>query len=60
VTYQFLGLAEGVLHVGEAEAGHGDELTHDRHKLVAELLRPLLLIFQLLRWKVIQKRNNTF
>lgn len=48
VTYQVLGLGERVLHVGEAEAGHRDELTHHRHKLVAQLLRPLLLVFQLL------------
>lgn len=51
VTYQFLGFSERVLHVGEAEAGHGDELTHHRHELVAQLLRSLLLIFQLLRGK---------
>lgn len=47
-TYQLLGLAEGVLHVGEAEAGHGDELAHHRHKLVSQLLRPLLLVVKLL------------
>lgn len=51
VTYQVLGLGERVLHVGEAEAGHRDELTHHRHKLVAQLLRPLLLVFQLLSGK---------
>lgn len=48
-THQLLGLGEGVLHVGEAETGHGDELAHHRHKLVPQLLRPLLLIIQLLR-----------
>lgn len=47
-THQLLGLGEGVLHVGEAEAGHGDELAHHRHKLVSQLLRPLLLVIQLL------------
>lgn len=47
-TYQLLGLAEGVLHVGEAETGHGDELAHHRHKLVSQLLRPLLLVIELL------------
>lgn len=47
-TYQVLGLAEGVLHVREAETGHGDELAHHRHKLVSQLLRPLLLVIELL------------
>lgn len=47
-TYQLLGLSERVLHVGEAEAGQSDELTHHRHKLVAKLLRPLPLVIQLL------------
>lgn len=48
-TYQLLGLGEGVLHVGEAETGHGDELAHHRHKLVSQLLRPLFLVIELLR-----------
>lgn len=47
-SYQLLGLAEGVLHVREAETGHGDELAHHRHKLVSQLLRPLLLVIELL------------
>lgn len=51
MTYQFFGLGERVLHIGEAEAGHSDELTHHRHKLVAQLLRSLLLVFQLLKGK---------
>lgn len=57
MTHQFFGLSERVLHIGEAEAGHSDELTHHRHKLVAQLLRSLLLIFQLLKVKMIQEKN---
>lgn len=57
MTYQFLGLGERVLHIREAEAGHGDELTHHRHKLVAQLLRSLLLVFQLLRLNIFQERK---
>lgn len=61
-TYQLLGLAEGVLHVGEAEAGHGDELAHHRHKLVSQLLRPLLLVVELLntgeRGEGLQRRRK--
>lgn len=47
-AHQVLGLAQGVLHVREAEAGHRDELTHHRHKLIARHLRLLLLVLQLL------------
>lgn len=57
MTYQLLGLSERVLHIGEAEAGHSDELTHHRHKLIAQLLRPLLLVFQLLWAKMIRARG---
>lgn len=48
VTYQLLGLGKRVLHIGEAEACHSDELTHHGHKLVTQLLRSLLLVVQLL------------
>lgn len=48
MTYQLFGLGEQVLHIGEAETGHSDELTHHRHKFVAQLLRSLLLVLQLL------------
>lgn len=47
-AHQVLGLAQGVLHVREAEAGHRDELTHHRHKLIARHLWLLLLVLQLL------------
>lgn len=57
MTYQFLGLGERVLHVGEAEAGHGDELTHHGHKLVAQLLRSLLLVIQLLQENMMRRRD---
>ena len=55
-TYQFFGLSERVLHVGEAEAGDSDELTHHRHKLVPQLLRSLPLVFQLLRVPIRERK----
>ncbi len=57
MTYQLLCLSERVLHIGEAEAGHSDELTHHRHKLVTKLLWSLLLVVQLLRMNTIQKNE---
>lgn len=48
VTHQLLGLLQGVLHVGEAEAGHRDELAHHRHKLVVGVLGTSPLVLQLL------------
>lgn len=47
-THQFFGFVQRVLHIGEAEARHRDELAHHRHKLVSQLLWQLLLILQLL------------
>lgn len=49
VTHQLLGLLQRVLHVGEAEAGHRDELAHNRHKLVVGVLGTSPLVLQLLR-----------
>lgn len=49
MTHQFFGLGERVLDISEAEAGHGDELAHHRHKLVTQLLRSLLLVLQFLQ-----------
>lgn len=56
MTHQFFGLDERVLDISEAEAGHGDELAHHRHKLVTWLLRPFLLVFQFLQVEI--KRSN--
>lgn len=47
-THQFFGFCQRVLHIGEAEAGHRDELAHYRYKLVTKILWSFLLVFQLL------------
>lgn len=56
MTYQFFGFGERVLHIGEAEAGHSDELTHHRHELVSQLLRSFFLVLQLLGGKIQERK----
>lgn len=49
LPYLLLGLIQLVLQLGEAEAGHGDEVAHHRDKLVPALHHAALLILQLLQ-----------
>lgn len=48
VSYLVLGFTQLILQFGEAEAGHGDEVTDHSHEFIPTFPRPALLVVQLL------------